>query len=66
MMKKTTSQKAHLEAAEAQHQKHQKPQRHQRNQDLLEDQNHPKRRNLKIKPGLPSWQQKQSCKSKSK
>ena len=49
------SQKVHLEVAEAQHQNHQKNQRHQRNQDLLEDQNYPKRKALKIKSGLPSW-----------
>ena len=33
MLKKRTSQKVHLEAAEAQHQKYQKCQRHQSNQD---------------------------------
>ena len=33
MLKKRTSQKVLLEAAEAQHQKYQKGQRHQRNQD---------------------------------
>ena len=54
MLKKRTSQKVHLEAAKAQHEKHQKGQRHQRNQDLLENQNHPKRRSLKIKSGLLS------------
>ena len=53
------NQKIHLEAAEAQYQKHQKDKRYQKNQDLLEDQNHPKRRSWKIKSGLPSWQQKQ-------
>lgn len=42
MLKKRTSQKVHLEGAEAQHQKHQNNQRHQRNQDLLEDQNQEK------------------------
>ena len=61
MLKKRTSQKVHLEAAEAQHQKHQKDKKHQRNQDLLEDQNYPKRRSLKIKSELLSWQQKHSC-----
>ena len=54
MMKKITNQKAHLEEAEAEHQKLSKDQRHRRNQDLLEDQNYPKRRSLEIKPGLPS------------
>ena len=52
----------HIVAAEAQHQKKKKKnQKHQRNQNLLVDQNHSKRRNLMIKLGLPSWQQKQSC-----
>ena len=51
----------HIVAAEAQHQKKKKNQKNQRNQNLLVDQNHSKRRNLMIKLGLPSWQQKQSC-----
>ena len=53
MLKKRTSQMVHLEAAQAQHEKHQKDQRRQRS---LENQNHPKRRSLKIKSWSPSWQ----------
>ena len=51
-----TNQKVYIEAAESQHQKCQKDQRHHRNQCFLEDQSHPKRKSVKIKSGLPSWQ----------